>query len=97
MPVLIYPSPVAADRYIVLNSGHLPRRGFQGTNALLYPRLGDHAVLKLVGSKDEPLAVEVADARPVRRRLAARLVGQAASLSLPHQDKLAACPTTNAR
>jgi predicted esterase len=60
VPVMIYPSPLAADRYIVLNSGHtFHAREFQGTNALLYPRLGDHAVLKLAGAKDDPLAVEV--------------------------------------
>jgi hypothetical protein len=30
-----------------------------GTNALLYPRLGDHALLKLDRAKKDPLAVEV--------------------------------------
>jgi hypothetical protein len=61
--VLIYPSPLAAGRYVVLNSGHTFRaRDFEGTNALLYPRLGDHAVLKLVPDKKDPLAVEVVTA-----------------------------------
>ena len=44
VPVLIYPSPLNAQHYIVLNSGHtFHAADFQGTNALLYPRLGDHA------------------------------------------------------
>jgi hypothetical protein len=60
LPVLIYPSPLAFHRYVVLNSGHtFHAADFQDTNALLYPRLGDCAVLKLSPSKDDPLAVEV--------------------------------------
>jgi dienelactone hydrolase len=60
VPVLIYPSPLATDRYVVLNSGHtFHAADFEGTNALLYPRLGDHALLKLTGAKKDPLAVEV--------------------------------------
>ncbi len=59
LPVLIYPSPLAADRYVVLNSGHtFHAADFQGTNALLYPRLGDHAILKL-GDKNKALSAEV--------------------------------------
>jgi hypothetical protein len=60
VPVLIYASPLAHERYVVLNSGHtFHADDFRGTNALLYPRLGDFAVLKLKGDKDDPLAVEV--------------------------------------
>jgi pimeloyl-ACP methyl ester carboxylesterase len=60
VPVLIYPSPLSAVHYVVLNSGHtFHAEDFQGTNALLYPRLGDYAVLKLTGDKKDPLAVEV--------------------------------------
>jgi hypothetical protein len=63
VPVLIYPSPLAADKYVVLNSGHTFRAAdLQGTNALLYPRLGDHAVLKLPSDKKDPLAAEVQEA-----------------------------------
>jgi dienelactone hydrolase len=63
VPVLIYPSPLAADRYVVLNSGHTFHAAeFQGTNALLFPRLGDHAILKLTGGEKDPLAAEVARA-----------------------------------
>lgn len=60
VPVLIYPSPLSTQHYIVLNSGHtFHAADFQGSNALLYPRLGDYAILKLAGDKKDPLAVEV--------------------------------------
>jgi pimeloyl-ACP methyl ester carboxylesterase len=63
VPVLVYPSALATDRYLVINSGHtFHAADFEGTNALLYPRLGDHAVLRLTGAKKDPLAVEVLDA-----------------------------------
>jgi dienelactone hydrolase len=58
VPVLIYPSPLATGNYVVLNSGHtFHAADLADTNALLYPRLGDHAILKLTGK--DPLAVEV--------------------------------------
>ncbi|MBA3314637.1 MAG: alpha/beta hydrolase [Planctomycetota bacterium] len=45
--VLVYPNPLNPHRYVVLNSGHtFHADAFEGTNALLYPRLGDIAVLK---------------------------------------------------
>lgn len=48
VPALIYPSPLNTARYLVVNSGHtFHAADFKGTNALLYPRLGDFAVLKL--------------------------------------------------
>ena len=48
VPVMIYPNPLNANRYVVLNSGHtFHAADFQGTNALLYPRLGDYAILRL--------------------------------------------------
>jgi hypothetical protein len=60
VPVLIYPSPLSPDHYVVLNSGHtFHADAFEGTNALLYPRLGDYALLRLTGAKKVPLAVEV--------------------------------------
>ncbi len=64
VPVLIYPSPLSSEHYVVLNSGHtFHAADFQGTNALLYPRLGDYAILKLASDqksdKKDPLAVEV--------------------------------------
>ena len=46
LPVLIYPNPLNPDRYVVVNSGHtFGEAEFLGTNALLFPRLGDWAVL----------------------------------------------------
>jgi predicted esterase len=61
VPVLIYPSPFNSGRYVVLNSGHtFHAKDFEGTNALLYPRLGDYAVLKLKASDNDPLAADVA-------------------------------------
>jgi hypothetical protein len=63
MPVLIYPSPLNAHRYVVLNSGHtFHAADFQGTNALLYPRLGDYALLKPVPTEKDPMAAEVVTA-----------------------------------
>src|SRR5262249_27625468 len=60
VPVLIYPSPLNGDRYVVLNSGHtFHTADFEGTNALLYPRLGDYALLKLAPTEKAPLAVDV--------------------------------------
>jgi dienelactone hydrolase len=63
VPVLIYPSPLDKDRYVVLNSGHTFRAAdFQGSNARLYPRLGDHAILRLVPAKKGPPTTEVVTA-----------------------------------
>lgn len=60
VPVLIYPSPLSTRHYIVLNSGHtFHAADFQGSNALLYPRLGDYAILKLPNDEKDPLAVKV--------------------------------------
>lgn len=63
LPTLIHPSPLQPDRYIVLNSGHTFNAAeFKGTNAQLYPRLGDYAILKLTPTAKDPLAVEIATA-----------------------------------
>ncbi len=60
VPALIYPNPLNAGRYVVLNSGHtFHEADFKGTNALLYPRLGDYAVLKLQTTPTAPLGVQV--------------------------------------
>jgi pimeloyl-ACP methyl ester carboxylesterase len=49
-PVLIYPNPLAEGRYIVLNSGHtFHEKELASLNYLLFPRLGDWAVLKIGG------------------------------------------------
>jgi hypothetical protein len=63
VPAMIYPSPFSANRYIVLNSGHTFHAAeFEGTNALLFPRLGDYAILKLSATEKEPTAIEVTTA-----------------------------------
>jgi pimeloyl-ACP methyl ester carboxylesterase len=50
-PALIQPNPLAPGRYVVLNSGHTFReQELASLNYLLFPRLGDWAVLK-VGAK----------------------------------------------
>jgi dienelactone hydrolase len=44
---LIYPNPFDPGHYVVLNSGlTFGAKEFQGTNALLYPRLGDYAIIR---------------------------------------------------
>ena len=48
---MIYPNPLNPRRYVVLNTGHtFGEKEFRGTNALLYPRLGDYAVIKHDGT-----------------------------------------------
>ena len=48
VPALIAVNPLNRLKYVVTNSGHtFGSREFLGTNALLYPRLGDWAVLKI--------------------------------------------------
>ena len=50
---LIYPNPLNPNRYVVINSGHtFHERDFKASNANLYPRLGDIAVLKFTPVKD---------------------------------------------
>jgi hypothetical protein len=46
--VMIYPNPLNPRRYVVINTGHtFHEPEFRGNNALVYPRLGDFAVLRL--------------------------------------------------
>jgi len=60
VPVVIYPSPLNPVRYVVLNSGHtFHEADFRGTNALLYPRLGDYAILKRRPTPEDPLGVTI--------------------------------------
>ena len=48
VPVLIHPNPLARGRYVVLNSGHTFReKEFASLNYLLFPRLGDRALLRI--------------------------------------------------
>jgi len=47
-PILICASPLAPDRYMVINSGHtFHEKEFAAFNYLLFPRLGDWAVMKV--------------------------------------------------
>jgi pimeloyl-ACP methyl ester carboxylesterase len=63
VPVLIYPNPLNHRRYLVLNSGHTFHAAeYQGTNAQLYPRLGDYALLRLAPTDNDALAVETVTA-----------------------------------
>jgi hypothetical protein len=58
--VMIYPNPLNPRRYVVLNSGHtFGEKEFRGTNALLFPRLGDYAVIKLTKSPAGAVTEEV--------------------------------------
>lgn len=60
VPVLIHPNPLNPKKYVVLNSGHTFKEAdLKGTNALLYPRLGDWAVVKPTPSPKDPAAYEV--------------------------------------
>jgi predicted esterase len=60
VPVFIYPNSPFGTGYIVVNSGHtFHAADFQGTNALLYPRLGDFAILKPTPTAKDPAAAEV--------------------------------------
>ncbi|MDC0262271.1 prolyl oligopeptidase family serine peptidase [Planctomycetaceae bacterium] len=45
---MIYPNPLQANKYIVINSGHTFHTAqFKASNAQLYPRLGDFAILDI--------------------------------------------------
>jgi predicted esterase len=62
VPVLIYPNPLNPERYVVINSGHtFGMTEIQGSNAHLYPRLPDWAVLKPGGGSPEVLAADYFD------------------------------------
>jgi predicted esterase len=63
VPVLIYPNPLNPARYVVVNSGHtFHAADFLGTNALLFPRLGDFALLHPAPTEKDPLAAEIVTA-----------------------------------
>ncbi|HET6575089.1 MAG TPA: SMP-30/gluconolactonase/LRE family protein [Fimbriiglobus sp.] len=60
VPVMIFPNPKSPKYYVVINSGHtFHAADFKGTNALLYPRLGDWAVLKPTPTVKDPAAAVV--------------------------------------
>ena len=53
-PVLISDSPLASSRYVVINSGHtFHEKEFAAFNYLLFPRLGDWGVIKVLPGSDQ--------------------------------------------
>jgi hypothetical protein len=47
-PALIFPNPLNPSRYVVINSGHtFSEDDWRGTNANLYPHLGDYALINV--------------------------------------------------
>ncbi len=65
-PVLIHPNPLAAGRYVVLNSGHTFReKELASLNYLLFPRLGDWTILK-VGAKSPTNPSDALDEEVIR-------------------------------
>jgi hypothetical protein len=57
---LIYPNPLDSRRYVVLNSGYTwGELEFRATNATLFPRLGDYAVLRIQQQPGKPVRSEV--------------------------------------
>jgi len=57
---MVYPNPLNPRRYIVLNSGHsFHRNEMAATNASLFPRFGDYAVLQLRQPVDKQVESEI--------------------------------------
>ena len=57
-PALIAPHPRNHLRYVVVNSGHtFGAKEFAGSNALLYPHLGDRAVIR-IGDPGDPKSTD---------------------------------------
>ena len=53
VPCLVAPNPLNVQKYVVVNSGHTFKAdAFAGTNALLYPRLGDYGVFQTDGRNE---------------------------------------------
>ncbi len=60
--ILIYPNPLNSSRYVVINSGMtMHEKDFKASNAWLFPKLGDHAVLRVI-QKDGAFSEEVISA-----------------------------------
>jgi predicted esterase len=63
LPMMIQGARLYPGSYVVLNSGHtFHEADFKGTNALLYPRLGDYAVVKPTPTAKDPAAFDVVTA-----------------------------------
>ncbi|HEX4148076.1 MAG TPA: hypothetical protein VHY20_03770, partial [Pirellulales bacterium] len=52
VPMMVYPNPLAPDRYVVLNSGMTFREGHDTSNSLQTPKLPDWAVVDLDSPPD---------------------------------------------
>jgi len=53
-PVLVFPNPLNPNRYVVINGAHtLSDSDWRGTNANLYPHIGDYALMMI---KDNVIA-----------------------------------------
>jgi hypothetical protein len=60
---MVYPNPLDPRRYVVLNSGHsFHRNEMAATNATLFPRFGDYAVLHLRQTIGAPVEAEILNA-----------------------------------
>ncbi len=58
--VMIYPNPLEPGHYLVLNTGHsFHAAEMAATNATLFPRFGDYAVLQLRQPIGMPVESEV--------------------------------------
>jgi predicted esterase len=65
LPMFVQPAPASTNqhRYLAINTGHtFHAADFQGTNALLYPRLGDFAIVRPNPTAKDPTAFEVVEA-----------------------------------
>ena len=52
--MLIFPNPLNPSKYVVLNTGHsIPSGDYAKTNAMLFARLGDYAVLRMTPTGHE--------------------------------------------
>ncbi len=57
---LIFPNPLNRSKYVVLNTGHtFHEKDFKASNAQLYPRLGDAAVLRFRADKKTGFSEEI--------------------------------------
>ncbi len=66
---LVFPNPLNPSRYVVLNSGHtMHEKDFQSSNAWLFPKLGDVAILRFAptssgGFTEETVWADLFDSR----------------------------------
>jgi hypothetical protein len=64
LPVLVFPNPLNPRRYVVLNSGHTwGQKEIDASNAQLFPRLPDWAIIRPEGARYSVLAADYFDER----------------------------------